>query len=76
MHNVMKYLPGLAGSVMNETSTYPAMQQGNESYWYPQEVNSPLTDVETSVAANFFPVSYHFTSITCFGGFGERRTDN
>ena len=76
MHNVMKYLPGLAGSVMNETSTYPAMQQGNESYWYPQEVNSPLTNVETSVAANFFPVSYHFTSITCFGGFGERRTDN
>ena len=56
LHNVQKYLPGLAG-VMNETNTYPVMPQGNESYWFPQEVNSPLTNVNTSVAANFFPVS-------------------
>jgi hypothetical protein len=35
---------------------YPMPGAGNETYWYPQEVNSPLTNVNTSVAANFFPV--------------------
>lgn len=55
LHNVQKYLPGV--SELNETSSYPVMQAGNRSYWYPQEINSPLTSVNTTVAANFFPVS-------------------
>jgi hypothetical protein len=54
LHNVQKYLPGLME--MNETNTYPMPGAGNESYWLPQEINSPLTSVNTSVAANFFPV--------------------
>jgi hypothetical protein len=56
-HNVQKYLPGAYSSVVNETGMYPKPGPGNESYWYPQEVNTPLTNVNTSVAANFFPVS-------------------
>lgn len=58
LHNVQKYLPGLAGSVKNESSTYPNITtgKGNETFWYPQEINSPLTTVNSSVAANFFPV--------------------
>jgi hypothetical protein len=57
-HNVQKYLPGAYSSVVNETGMYPKPGPGNESYWYPQEVNTPLTNVNTSVAANFFPVSF------------------
>jgi hypothetical protein len=58
LHNVQKYLPGLAGSMKNESSTYPNITTGggNETYWYLQEINSPLTTVNSSVAANFFPV--------------------
>jgi hypothetical protein len=56
LHNVQKYLPGVYPSVANETGTYPMPGAGNETYWHPQEVNSPLTNVNTTVAANFFPV--------------------
>ncbi|CZR67649.1 uncharacterized protein PAC_17548 [Phialocephala subalpina] len=57
LHNVRKYLPNMFPSMANETGMYPMPGAGNETYWYPQEVNSPLTNVNTSVAANFFPIN-------------------
>ena len=56
LHNVQKYLPNAASMFANLSSTYPAITTGgNESYWYPQMINHPLTNVSTAVAPNFFP---------------------
>jgi hypothetical protein len=62
LHNVRKYLPGLASSMMDESSSYPNITtgSGNETFWYPQEIDSPMTTVNSSVAANFFPVRLPF----------------
>jgi hypothetical protein len=57
LHNVQKYLPDAASTFANLTSKYPAITTGgNESYWYPQMINSPLTNVTETAAPNFFPV--------------------
>ncbi|KAF4626427.1 hypothetical protein G7Y89_g11732 [Cudoniella acicularis] len=57
LHNVQKYLPNVYPSVKNESDTYPVPTNDNRTFWYPQEINSPLTTVNTSVAANFFPIN-------------------
>jgi len=57
LHNVQKYLSGALPEVANLTYEYPRASM-NETFWYPQMVNSPLTNVSTSIAANFFPVSH------------------
>jgi hypothetical protein len=59
LHNIQKYLPAMASQYANQSSQYPQISAtGNESIWYPQLINTPLTNVSTSVAANFFPVSF------------------
>lgn len=59
LHNVQKYLPGMASQVANLSFQYPQMIQGigNHSIWYPQFINTPKTNVTTTMAPNFFPVS-------------------
>lgn len=57
LQNVQKYLPAGASMFANLSSTYPRITTGgNESFWYPQMINSPLTNVTTEAAPNFFPV--------------------
>lgn len=59
LHNVQKYLPGMASQVANLSFQYPQVIQGigNHSIWYPQFINTPKTNVTTTMAPNFFPVS-------------------
>lgn len=59
LHNVQKYLPGMASQVANLSYEYPTVTQGvgNYSIWYPQFINTPKTNVTTTMASNFFPVS-------------------
>lgn len=58
LHNVRKFLPALSG-MKNESSTYPNITiPGNETFWYPQKIDTPMTTVNSSVAANFFPVRF------------------
>jgi hypothetical protein len=57
LQNVMKYLPSQAGNVANLSYKYPEITStGNESIWYPQLTNHPMTNVTTTMAPNFFPV--------------------
>lgn len=57
LQNVQKYLPGGASMFANMSSEYPRITTGgNESFWYPQMINSPKTNVTTEAAPNFFPV--------------------
>jgi hypothetical protein len=59
LHNVQKYLPDMASQVMNLSDQYPHISrgQGNFSFWYPQLINTPKTNVTPTMAPNFFPVS-------------------
>ncbi|KAF2095204.1 Cupredoxin [Rhizodiscina lignyota] len=68
LHNVQKYLPQIASSFTNESSTYPKLPSGNESVWYPQLINTPnIPSINTSVAANFFPMNgYIFSNSPAF----------
>jgi hypothetical protein len=72
LHNVHKYLPGMASQVANLSYEYPQVTQGlgNHSIWYPQFINTPNTNVTTVMAPNFFPVSLPspepFASISFF----------
>lgn len=60
LHNVYKYLPGMASQVANQSDQYPHVSRGvgNYSIWYPQFINTPKTNVTPAIAANFFPVSF------------------
>ncbi|KAK9384413.1 Cupredoxin [Lipomyces mesembrius] len=55
LQNVKKYLPGF--KVKNLTSEYPIPGSENKSYWYPQMTNTPKTNIDSTVAANFFPMN-------------------
>jgi len=55
LHNVQKYLPGMYSSVANESYEYPHPSM-NQTFWGPQVINTPFTNVSTTMAANFFPV--------------------
>ncbi|OBT98548.1 hypothetical protein VE01_03637 [Pseudogymnoascus verrucosus] len=59
LHNVQKYLPGMASQVANLSFQYPTVTQGvgNYSIWYPQFINTPKTNVTTTMAPNFFPIN-------------------
>jgi manganese oxidase len=57
LHNVQKYLPDLYPTVANMTSKYPQPPM-NQTFWAPQVINSPLTNVTTTMAPNFFPVGH------------------
>jgi manganese oxidase len=58
LHNIQKYLPAVASTVSNQSSTYPVPPPGNQSVWYPQTQNVPLTpSITTAMAANFFPIN-------------------
>jgi hypothetical protein len=58
LHNVQKYLPELYPTVANMTSNYPQPPM-NRTFWTPQVINSPLTNITTTMAPNFFPVGYY-----------------
>ncbi|KAK9320601.1 Cupredoxin [Lipomyces orientalis] len=51
LHNAQKYLPGFKAE--NLTSEYPMPGSGNKSYWYPQMINTPQTNIDNTVAADF-----------------------
>jgi hypothetical protein len=55
-HNVQKYLPNVYPTIANLTDEYP-MPTMNQTFWVPQMINTPLTNITTTMAANFFPVS-------------------
>lgn len=55
LHNVQKYLPHVYPTVANMTSEYPQPTM-NQTFWRPQVMNTPLTNVSTTMAPNFFPV--------------------
>ncbi|KAK9353595.1 Cupredoxin [Lipomyces doorenjongii] len=56
LQNVKKYLPGFKAE--NLTSEYPVpVSAVNESYWFPQMANTPKTNIDSTVAANFFPMN-------------------
>ncbi|KAK9364966.1 Cupredoxin [Lipomyces kononenkoae] len=55
LQNVAKYLPGFKGE--NLTKEYPMPGPANESYWLPQMINTPKTNIDSSVAPNFFPMN-------------------
>lgn len=58
LHNVNKYLPNMASQVSNESYKYPIPQSGNESVWYPQQQNVPLTpSITAAMLPNFFPIN-------------------
>ena len=61
LHNVRKYLPDVYPTVANLTSQYPQPTM-NRTFWQPQMMNSPLTNVSTTMAPNFFPVCCHYYS--------------
>jgi len=63
LHNVHKYLPGMASQIANLSDQYPHVSSGigNYSIWYPQFINTPKTNVTSEMAANFFPVSVSLT---------------
>jgi manganese oxidase len=69
LHNVQKYLPELYPTVANMTSSYPQPPM-NQTFWVPQVINSPLTNITTTMAPNFFPVGYYCCSF--FIGLGSR----
>jgi hypothetical protein len=60
LHNVRRYLPGMASQVANLSYQYPNVTdgRGNFSIWYPQFINTPKANVTPQMAPNFFPVSY------------------
>ncbi|KAK9371541.1 Cupredoxin [Lipomyces chichibuensis] len=55
LQNVKKYLPGFKAK--NLTSEYPIPGSANKSYWYPPMINTPKTNIDSTVAANFFPMN-------------------
>lgn len=64
LHNVQKYLPSLYPTVANETYLYP-QPSINQTFWQPQMINAPLTNVSTEIASNFFPVGYSYQFFMC-----------
>jgi manganese oxidase len=58
LHNVQKYLPHAYPTIANMTSEYPKPTV-NQTFWQPQMINTPLTNVTTTMAPNFFPVCCH-----------------
>lgn len=56
LNNVKKYLPSAYDTVANLSYEYPQPSM-NYSFWYPQMINTPKTNVSSEMASNFFPVS-------------------
>jgi manganese oxidase len=61
LHNVQKYLPNVYPTVANLSSEYPQPTM-NQTFWRPQMINTPLTNVSTTMAPNFFPVCFSIPS--------------
>jgi hypothetical protein len=60
LRNVQKYLPEAISQVANLSYEYPTISSNaNMSIWYPQFINHPKTNVTTTMAPNFFPVSWN-----------------